>query len=156
LTLHIIKIDIHSVEKLSELVANHSELLSLQSTVGVKSTSTNQTQLSLPLHAAVSAGSVDTLKQLLEKNEVDIHAVDKRGITALGVAVIKGDLEACKLLIEAGTELHNFRDSRGQSYLHIATLQSKKDVVALLLDKGVSVDVTNAYSGMSSVLKCHL
>lgn len=137
-------------------MSNHSELLSLQSTVGVKSTNTNQTQLALPLHTAVTSGSIDTLKQLLEKNEEDIHLVDKRGITALGVAVIKGDLEACNLLIEAGTELRNFRDSRGQSYLHIATLQSKNDIVALLLDKGMSADVTNAYSGMFKRLEISL
>lgn len=70
------------------------------------------------LHEAAKVGDETVLKKLIEGG-ADVDAKDRRGISALGVAVGFNRLPCVSALLDAGADVH-MTDARGSTVLHYA------------------------------------
>ena len=70
------------------------------------------------LHEAAKVGDEDALKRLIDDGQ-DVNAKDRRGITALGVAVGFNRISCIRCLLDAGADVH-MTDMRGSTVLHYA------------------------------------
>ena len=70
------------------------------------------------LHEAAKVGDEAALKRLIEEGQ-DVNATDRRGITALGVAVGFNRVPCVRCLLDAGADVH-LTDARGSTVLHYA------------------------------------
>ncbi len=70
------------------------------------------------LHEAAKVGDEATLKRLVEEGQ-EVNAKDRRGITALGVAVGFNRIPCVRCLLDAGADVH-LTDARGSTVLHYA------------------------------------
>lgn len=70
------------------------------------------------LHDAAKGGNQEELKRLIEEGK-DVNEKDRRGITALGVAVGFNRTPCIRALLDAGADVH-LTDARGSTVLHYA------------------------------------
>ena len=70
------------------------------------------------LHDAAKAGNEEGLRRLIEEGK-DVNEKDRRGITALGVAVGFNRTPCIRALLDAGADVH-LTDARGSTVLHYA------------------------------------
>ena len=84
-----------------------------------------------PLINAVDGGSVDVVRELLKRKELNIHATNNLGFTALHKAARQGHVEIVKELLKAGID-KNAKTIRGQTVKDVAIFWKHPDVVALL------------------------
>lgn len=73
---------------------------------------------------------------------LDIHLVDKEGLTVLHVAVQLDDLDVVKLLLDSGS-LVNARSSQGERPLHFVDRghgSNSRNILVALLDKGADIN----------------
>ena len=70
------------------------------------------------LHDAAKAGSEEELKRLIQEGK-DVNEKDRRGITALGVAVGFNRTPCIRALLDTGADVH-LTDARGSTVLHYA------------------------------------
>lgn len=96
----------------------------------------------LSLHEAARKGLLNEVKDLVEKQGVDVNAEDKYGYTILHVAIYKGFTEIVKFLIENGADV-NAKDKYGATPLHYAAQCGYKGIVKLLVDKDADIDAKN-------------
>ena len=70
------------------------------------------------LHDAAKGGDEEGLRRLIEEGK-DVNEKDRRGITALGVAVGFNRTPCIRALLDAGADVH-LTDARGSTVLHYA------------------------------------
>lgn len=91
------------------------------------------------LICASAAGYADVVILLLEDEGVDIHAVDKKGRTALVWASARGHVGVVRLLIDEGADI-GLADNEGRTALMWASVRDHVETVRLLLDQGADID----------------
>jgi hypothetical protein len=98
---------------------------------------------------AVKEGTVQDVRQYIEKKRVDVNAKDKDGMTALHHAVAyNSDVEVAKYLIGKGADV-NARSNEDWTPFHLAAVfavlnDSKAGVGILLLENGADVHAKNS------------
>lgn len=108
-------------------------------------------------------GNIEEVHRILtESKNVDINAGNKKGYTALALAIKSGNIELVKLLLSAGAD-PNRKNNSGQTSLFLACWHNFEIVVRLLLDCGAdlnSVDhrgwtplMISAYHGHRQIVK---
>lgn len=85
------------------------------------------------------------IKTLLEKNSDTIRQKNKKGDTALFLAIKKQNNAIAKLLIEKSTiqELNTIKNNNGDSALFVAIYNGAKEIVQLLIEKGIALNIKN-------------
>ncbi|KAF4697172.1 hypothetical protein FOZ60_011845 [Perkinsus olseni] len=104
------------------------------------STASNQYGLT-PLHAAVSGGSEEVIRLLVERR-AEIDKPDRSGFTPLYVALTRNRLACVKLLLELGASIE-FRNQDGATALHVAASLGREEIAQLLIDEGADVNAKN-------------
>lgn len=85
-----------------------------------------------PVHQAVFDNQIERTKELLESDRKNINTKNKKGDTALHIAVRYNRAEIVDLLLKKGAEV-NSGDSQGKTPLHHATTLDSHDILAKLL-----------------------
>ena len=83
-----------------------------------------------PLHIAISMGYLDSAKELIVYEMMDLDLVDQGGCTALHYAAEKGHLEVCKFLVTQGAEV-NVVDIWGDTAWDLASEEIKESLPEL-------------------------
>jgi uncharacterized protein len=94
------------------------------------------------LHAAVSLGTHDLTKFLIETGGANVNERNDRGQTPLDIAINWDHVEIARLLVDKGADV-NSRDNVGSTLLHEAIYRRKIEIARLLIDKGADVNVRN-------------
>ena len=98
------------------------------------------------LHAAVSQGSVDIARILIEHG-ADLEAESEQlGARAVHLAASFGDVAMLELLLDSGAEL-NAQDDQGKTALHRAANFGGEEAVALLLNRGADIEQKDSLYG---------
>ena len=93
----------------------------------------------------VRAGSMDSVKHMLQNGQASIRDITRHGITLLHTASGKGRLNLVRLLIEQGADV-NAADEDGETPLHRAlSLRNNYAVARLLIERGA--DLANVAVG---------
>lgn len=95
------------------------------------------------LSEAVRRGDLEQVKACLHRGE-DMEKTDRRGRTALHIAVIAEKKDIAGYLLEKGANA-NHRDDEGRTPLHIAYLIKKKDIADLLIKHGADRTIRDVY-----------
>jgi len=82
---------------------------------------------------------VEIARLLLEKG-ANVNLKNKRGETALHLAVLKSNFELARIVIENGADV-NLRNYEGYSALHAAAATFNEEMVKMLIDSGANVNV---------------
>ncbi|MCB1020070.1 MAG: ankyrin repeat domain-containing protein [Acidobacteria bacterium] len=97
------------------------------------------------LLAAARAGSVETVRLLLDKG-ADVKAADEMGGTALLAAALMGEDETVRLLLDRGAD-PNQADKAGMTPLQNAAANQNRAMMRMLLAKGARVNDANVFGG---------
>ena len=94
---------------------------------------------------AAKKGDMETLKALLDNDQMLLNARDKDGSTALHCAAWKDHRELVAFLLDAGADVnaHNANDHWGTTPLHAAAHANNTAVVQRLLDAGADINATD-------------
>ena len=84
----------------------------------------------LPLHQAVSYGSVDAVKRLLRKKRQDLDIQGRKGYTPLHLAIQSKRLEMVNLLLSHSRANVNCTDKDGNTPLWLSTCSSCDELLA--------------------------
>jgi ankyrin repeat protein len=95
------------------------------------------------LHLAVSYGSAEKIKELIEKG-ADVNIGDDQGKRALHYAALFGKTKTVKVLIEKGADI-NATDNSMYVPLHLACLTGKKGAVKELIKAGCHVNAVDKF-----------
>lgn len=90
----------------------------------------------LAIIRALQAESYETALALASLAQLDPHARNRSGETALMMAALKGRLDVCRALIARGAAL----DQPGWTALHYAASGNSLEVTELLIERGARVD----------------
>ncbi|CAG7955566.1 unnamed protein product [Penicillium olsonii] len=104
------------------------------------------TQLSqeaeLPLHQAVSYGSVDAVKRILRQKGLSLDIQDRKGSTALHLAIQSKRLEMVNMLLSHPRVNVNCTDKDGNTPLWLSTYSSSYEITErLLAEKDIDVNL---------------
>ncbi len=139
------------IEAESEEVANmqlvsRDEVLSTESAEALDEVDVAETELTLSqqLHATIVTGDLTALKRILALDEIDLNAMDARGLMPLLVAVKTGRLEIVQALLDKGAEPDTV-DDKSRNTLMLAAKNGYGDVVSLLLSLGLDIDERDSY-----------
>ncbi|OGE46534.1 hypothetical protein PENARI_c203G03085, partial [Penicillium arizonense] len=95
----------------------------------------------LPLHQAVSYGSVDAVKRLLRQKGLSLDIQNRKGSTALHLAVQNNRLEMVNLLLSHPRANVNCKDKDGNTPLWLSTYSSCDGITdRLLAEKDINVN----------------
>ena len=83
-------------------------------------------------------GNMDLIKLLVEENEADLDIQDKKGNTALMIALQENFIKIVGYLADKGANL-DLKDQFGSTALVTACYRNKKDMVMLLAEKGADL-----------------
>jgi len=92
------------------------------------------------LHAAVRAGNVTEVRQVLAAG-ADVNALDSLGGTPLLDAAWSGNLEITSLLLANGADVNARHTEAGSTALEYAVLTSRPEIVRALLAAKARVDI---------------
>jgi ankyrin repeat protein len=95
------------------------------------------------LHLAVSYGSEEKIKELIEKG-ADVNIEDNKGRKALHYAALFGKTKTVKVLIKKGANI-NATDNSMYVPLHLACLTGKKGTVKELIKAGCNVNAVDKF-----------
>ncbi|XKL66442.1 hypothetical protein PGB90_009862 [Kerria lacca] len=93
-----------------------------------------------PVHFAVEYSDFDTVKVLIENENVDINLADKTGNTALHLAVLRNKFSIVELLLKHRAVQVDKINRKNQSPLLIALEKGNLQITSLLL-KNVNIDL---------------
>lgn len=114
---------------------NQGEIVELLLSKGARLNVASRNDVRLtPLHGAVSAGSVDIARLLLQHG-ANVNAVQVAGYTPLHQAAYNGQMEMVELLLAFGAEANARLDS-GQTPLDIALDKGHDQIAKLIEAKG--------------------
>jgi len=108
-------------------------------------------------------GNIEEVHRILtESRNVDLNAGNKKGYTALALAIKSGNIELVKLLLSVGAD-PNRKNNSGQTSLFLACWHNFEIVVRLLLDCGADINsvdhrgwtplMISAYHGHRQIVK---
>jgi len=103
-----------------------------------------------PLHWAVRAGDVTTVKRLLREG-ADARATNRYGVTPLAIAAENGDAATIDLLLSAGADA-NGTLSNGQTMLMIAARTGTPAAIQTLIAHGALVNAKEHVLGESALI----
>ena len=86
------------------------------------------------LHQACAKGKKSRVREVLDKGNEDIEALNKNGQTALFVAVARGDKDIVQLLLDHNAD-PTARPPDSESNIHVAVVHDRKSILRLLLAK---------------------
>lgn len=92
----------------------------------------------LPLHQAVSYGSVDAVKRLLRQKGLNLDIQNRKGSTVLRLAVQNKRLEIANLLLSYPRTNVNYKDKDGNTRVWLSTYSSCDEITDRLLAEKVS------------------
>ncbi len=93
------------------------------------------------LMCAAAFDRLEIARQLLARPDLDLHATDSAGNTALHLACVRGHTRMIKLLLEKPDIAVNLKNAKGQTPLALAAFGGHADIVrALLLHPGVEIN----------------
>lgn len=94
----------------------------------------------MELHQAAAASDYFQVRSLLEREGIDINAIDESGNTPLHIATEKDDYLTIMELLERGADV-NARDNEGRTPLHLAVIKKSLPVIGLLLKHGADINM---------------
>ncbi|KAJ5481387.1 hypothetical protein N7475_000199 [Penicillium sp. IBT 31633x] len=95
----------------------------------------------LPLHQAVSYGSIDAVKSLLRKKGLDLDIQDRKGYSPLHLAIQSKRMEMVNLLLSHPRINVNCKDKDGNTPLWLSTYLSCDEITdRLLAEKDINVN----------------
>lgn len=100
------------------------------------------------IHSAASNGDIETLVELLSKDNQLVNDVNQFGMTPLHGAVFHGQLESARILLDYGADPNH--PSSGTKYtfpLHLATSRLHKQLIELLIEEGGADPASKDYLG---------
>lgn len=92
------------------------------------------------LHKAVYEGSIQTVKQALESEDID--STTTAGLSSLHMAVKKRDLSMVQFLVDQGANI-DAQDNKGFSVLYYAVLQNNIPIAKYLLTQEANPNLKN-------------
>lgn len=93
------------------------------------------------LMCAAAFDRLEIARRLLARPDLDLHATDNAGNTALHLACVRGHTRMVKLLLEKPDIAVNLKNTKGQTPLTLAAFGGHADIVqALLLHPGVEIN----------------
>jgi ankyrin repeat protein len=96
------------------------------------------------LHQACAKGKKSQVRELLDRGNEDVEALNKNGQTALFVAVSRGDKDIVQLLLEHGAD-PTARPPDSDSNIHSAVYNDRKTILKHLLSSSrVGLDERNS------------
>lgn len=94
----------------------------------------------LPLHFSAEQPGAPCHKTLIENLQIKLDLRDRRGLSALCVAIKHRERDMAKCLIKNGAEINaTVLEDRNQAPLHYAIMTKQVDVVELLVTNGASL-----------------
>ena len=108
------------------------------------------------LIAASEKGHIEVIKILLE-TEIDVNYENKKGFTALTLAIKNGHIEVAKTLLRAGANI-NYKNGMGSEALTIAIKNRRTELIKILLNagaikRGALIDASgNGYAEAAKIL----
>jgi ankyrin repeat protein len=100
------------------------------------------------LTLAISAGSLDIVRHLVEFEQVNINAFNRREQTALCLAVAYGHSEIVKYLLKMRADVNVGLGTTGIKPIHIAASNGFAPIVGILRDSGADLNARDQ-CGMS-------
>ena len=95
------------------------------------------------LHLAMSSGSIDEIKSLIEKT-TNINIKNCFNDTALHIAASQSMTEVVRFLLEKGAD-PNIADNAGHTPLYTALTEKELEITLLLIDNGANINEQNKY-----------
>jgi len=89
---------------------------------------------------AISTGSLDIARHIVDSDHIDINKANHRGQTALSVAAAYGYADIVKYLLEIGANPNVGLGNTQLKPIHIAASNGFPDIVAILRDYGADVN----------------
>jgi ankyrin repeat protein len=111
---------------------------------------TVQTDGTTPLHWAVRAGDMATVKRLL-RDGADVNATNRYGVTPLSLAAQNGDAPAIDVLLAAGADAKR-TVSNGQTMLMLAARSGNTSAIRALLSHGARVNAKETVLGENALI----
>ncbi|XP_062222851.1 uncharacterized protein LOC133921826 [Phragmites australis] len=93
--------------------------------------------MSRAVHAAARGGSMEMLRELIERRSDVSEYLDVRGSTVLHAAAGRGQLQVVKYLL-ASFDIINSTDNHGNTALHVAAYRGNQPVVEALVESSPS------------------
>lgn len=93
------------------------------------------------LRRAAKQGDLDVLKDLIEKNRIDVNIQDRKGFTPLFIAAKSGHLDCVKYLVSKGAEI-NICSRSGTTALWAACALGQTVTASFLKELGADVNAT--------------
>ena len=96
------------------------------------------------LHQACAKGKKSQVRELLDRGNEDIEALNKKGQTALFLAVSRGEKEICQILLDHNAD-PTARPPDSISAIHTAVYNDRKTILKMLLARSrVGLEERNA------------
>ncbi len=92
----------------------------------------------------VRQDEVDEVIDLIEKEGVDINAVDEDGYNLLMISIFRELKKLSFYLIDKGIDL-NHQDRKGQTILHHLAVFNDEETLSKCLEKGVDINIQDNY-----------
>ncbi|XP_047337804.1 ankyrin repeat-containing protein ITN1-like [Impatiens glandulifera] len=87
------------------------------------------------LHVAANNGSIDIVKEILQRNPGLSDALDSRNWSSLHLALVKGDIEMSNELLSCNRYVARFKTSNGDTILHLCLKHGQLESMKLLMNK---------------------
>lgn len=114
---------------------NNSKFVELLLKYGANINLRNVLLKKAPIHLAVSYADSDTVKLLVENQNIDINQPDRAGDTALHLAVQQGKVDFVKLLLKHPHIEVNKTNNKNRTPLHISACKNNRQITELLVQK---------------------
>lgn len=86
------------------------------------------------LHVAALAGSLSSVKEIIDRKPDWVNRLNNDGLNAIHIASANGNAEIVRVLLEKDAEQHRVRSSDGRIALHFAVLVGNVDVLRELVE----------------------
>jgi ankyrin repeat protein len=104
------------------------------------------------LHKAAYRGEIETVRQLLARQPLDLDERDSSGGTPLHAAMFQGNLGIVELLLDKGFDPNAVGPRNGYTPLHDAVWAGNAQAAELLLRRGARADIKGK-DGLTPLMK---